>query len=343
MNIEQHISRLLLNYDCVIIPGFGGFVGNYQGASVHPTMHLFMPPTKSIVFNQNLKSNDGLLANELATTEGLNYNEAIKMIEKFVQSAEKTLNEGKKISLEKVGNLFYDIEKNLQFEADNSTNYLMDSFGLATVQSFPIKRDTIYAGRELKSLDHPMEQILIHKNNYSRHLWKAAVLLPLVGLGIWFSISTHVFDRKNISQDSLNPFKTNKIEVLVPKVDNSTSPKESVSISNSSSKTIGAKPEKEINESVTLRNSSESKNTYTSSSNYFIVAGCFKEINNANRFVEELKVKGFNASICGQSQGGLIRVVYNSYSSKDEARAALIEIHKQDSNAWLLASDNVMQ
>src|ERR1035438_4410420 len=126
MNFEQHISRLLLNYDCVIIPGFGGFVGNYQGASVHPTMHLFMPPTKSIVFNRNLKSNDGLLANELVAAEGLNYNEALKIIDKYVQTSEKILNEGRKLSLEKVGNLFYDIEKNLQFEPDNSINYLMD-------------------------------------------------------------------------------------------------------------------------------------------------------------------------------------------------------------------------
>ena len=337
MNLEQHISRLLLNYDCVIIPGFGGFVGNYQGASVHPTMHLFMPPTKRIVFNRNLKSNDGLLANEIVAADGLNYNEALLMIDKYVQASEKTLNEGKKLTLDKVGNLFYDIEKNLQFEADSSMNYLMESYGLASVQSFPVKRDTVYAGRDLKSMEHPMEQVLIHKNNYSKHLWKAAVVVPLIGLGIWFSINTHVFDRKNISQDSLNPF-NNKVEVLAPNIDKSITPKET-STANTSTEATPAitnenTSENKINEAVIPATPNETLAAATS--NYFIVAGCFKVLENANKYVESLKAKGFNASISGQTDGGLNRVIYNSYSTKEEASAALVEIRKQDANAWLL-------
>jgi cell division septation protein DedD len=331
MNLEQHISKLLFNYDCVIIPGFGGFVGNYHSASVHPTMHLFLPPTKSIVFNRNLKSNDGLLANELVSAEGMNYNEALMIIDKYVQASEKILNDGRKLSLEKVGSLFYDIEKTLQFEADTSMNYLMDSYGLTSVQSFPVKRDTVYAGRELKSMDHPMEQVLIHKNNYSKHLWKAAVVVPLIGLGIWFTLNTHVFDKKNISQDSLNPF-NNKMEVLAPKIDYAAPPKETVA--NTSSETTPAitndnTSDKKINEAVTPA---------AATGNYLIVAGCFKVLDNANKFVEQLKAKGFNASICGQNEGGLNRVVYNSYSTKEEASAALNEIHKQDPNAWLLGN-----
>ncbi len=326
MNLERHISKLLLNYDCVIVPGFGGFVGNYQSASIHPTMHLFMPPSKRIVFNRNLKSNDGLLANELVAAEGLNYNEALKMIDTYVESSEKTLNEGKKLTLDKVGNLFYDIERNLQFEADTSINYLMDSYGLTSVQSFPIKRDTIYAGRELKT-DHAMEQVLFHKNNYSRHLWKAAVLVPLVGLGIWFSVSVHVFDKKNISQDSLNPLTTNKVDIFVPKAGTIIEPK---------AKEI--MPEPKTMESVTSVPTLEIIPVVMS--NYYIVAGCFRSMENANRFVEELKAKGFNASVNGQTDGGLNRVIYNSYPSKEEAAMALNDIRKQAPNAWLFVKNN---
>lgn len=313
-------------------------MGNYQGASVHPTMHLFMPPTKRIVFNRNLKSNDGLLANEIVAADGLNYNEALLMIDKYVQASEKTLNEGKKLTLDKVGNLFYDIEKNLQFEADSSMNYLMESYGLASVQSFPVKRDTVYAGRDLKSMEHPMEQVLIHKNNYSKHLWKAAVVVPLIGLGIWFSINTHVFDRKNISQDSLNPF-NNKTEVLAPNVENTSASKASVTTAKTSSEStptiINENPsEKKINEAVIT--SAPAETPATATGNYFIVAGCFKVLENANKYVESLKAKGFNATISGQTDGGLNRVIYNSYSTKEEASAALVEIRKQDANAWLL-------
>ena len=333
MNLEQHISRLLLNYDCVIIPGFGGFVGNYQGATVHPTMHLFLPPAKSIVFNRNLKSNDGLLANELVALEGLNYNEALKYIEKYVQESEKALNDGRKLILDKVGNLFYDIEKNLQFEADTSINYRMESYGLAPVQSFPVKRDAVYAGRELKSMDHAMEKILEHKSTYRRHLWKAAILVPLVGLGIWVSVATHVFDSKNISQDSLNPFNAAKMEVLAPKVENTTKTTV-VETTPSPATTENTMPNTNLTAAITQPKGEQN------TGNFMIVAGCFRSMDNANRFVEELKAKGFNASVSGLTEGGLNRVIYTSFSTQEEARTALTDIHKQDPNAWLFIKNN---
>ncbi|MEC8853074.1 MAG: SPOR domain-containing protein, partial [Bacteroidota bacterium] len=34
--IEHYISDLLYLHDCVIIPGFGGFVGNKKSAFIHP-------------------------------------------------------------------------------------------------------------------------------------------------------------------------------------------------------------------------------------------------------------------------------------------------------------------
>jgi hypothetical protein len=36
MKIEQYISELLYKYDCVIVPGLGGFVANYKSATIQP-------------------------------------------------------------------------------------------------------------------------------------------------------------------------------------------------------------------------------------------------------------------------------------------------------------------
>ena len=74
--VDKHISELLYQHDCVIVPEFGGFVANYCSAKIHPTQHTFTPPSKSIVFNSNLKNNDGLLANHIALAENTNYPEA---------------------------------------------------------------------------------------------------------------------------------------------------------------------------------------------------------------------------------------------------------------------------
>ncbi|MBA3284223.1 MAG: SPOR domain-containing protein, partial [Nitrosopumilus sp.] len=59
MKIDQHISQLLYHHDCVIVPGFGGFVTNSQPARIHPVQHQFYPPSKSLGFNIHLRRNDG--------------------------------------------------------------------------------------------------------------------------------------------------------------------------------------------------------------------------------------------------------------------------------------------
>ena len=63
VNVDKSISELLYQFDCVIIPDFGGFVANYAGAKIQPIQNTFTPPSKQISFNRNLTSNDGLLAN----------------------------------------------------------------------------------------------------------------------------------------------------------------------------------------------------------------------------------------------------------------------------------------
>src|SRR5580693_10165262 len=140
--VDKHISELLYEHDCVIVPDFGGFVANYASAKIHPTQHNFTPPSKNIVFNKNLKNNDGLLANHIVTTENTNYPEAIKYINHFVENTNSQLREGTKVKVDEVGTLFLDVERNIQFKP-STTNYLLEAFGLAEFQSPAIKRDNI--------------------------------------------------------------------------------------------------------------------------------------------------------------------------------------------------------
>ena len=70
MDIRNCIAELLSAHDCVIIPGLGGFIGNYSPARIDPVHHAFQPPFKKLLFNINLKQNDGLLANAVADSYG---------------------------------------------------------------------------------------------------------------------------------------------------------------------------------------------------------------------------------------------------------------------------------
>lgn len=55
IELAQHIEVLLLENDCVIVPGFGGFVAHYAPATHVKEESLFLPPTRTIGFNPQLK------------------------------------------------------------------------------------------------------------------------------------------------------------------------------------------------------------------------------------------------------------------------------------------------
>ena len=91
IQLNNQIIDLLFEHDCVIIPGFGGFVAQYSAASFEEKKQTFTPPSKSILFNKNLINNDGLLAHKYVSSYQLTYEEALSLIEEEVALIKKPL------------------------------------------------------------------------------------------------------------------------------------------------------------------------------------------------------------------------------------------------------------
>lgn len=69
---------------------------------------------------------------------------------------------------------------------------------------------------------------------------------------------------------------------------------------------------------------------------YHIIAGAFKEPQNALKKVNLLKAKGFKASIIGLNKWGLTQVSYTAFNSKRDAINTMNTIRKKDNkHAWL--------
>ena len=83
-SVAHYISELLFLHDCVIIPDFGGFIGNRKSAQLNKTTGRLIPPSKQILFNRNLTTNDGLLINHIAQNESISQHEAKQKLEEFV-------------------------------------------------------------------------------------------------------------------------------------------------------------------------------------------------------------------------------------------------------------------
>jgi nucleoid DNA-binding protein len=133
VTVEHLIGNLLLRHNCVIIPGFGGFVAKRLAAKIDYDKGTMQPPSKSILFNRQLLNNDGLLIHEYAKENSVSFDEASSVITELVQQWMKMLQEGRRIEINNVGNLFFDDERNICFEQDRFCNLLLESFGLSAV------------------------------------------------------------------------------------------------------------------------------------------------------------------------------------------------------------------
>ena len=84
IELSRHIEALLLEHDCVIVPGLGGFVTQYVPACRLPDEVLFLPPHRTVGFNAELTLNDGLLVQSYMQAYDTSYPETVRMIEEAV-------------------------------------------------------------------------------------------------------------------------------------------------------------------------------------------------------------------------------------------------------------------
>lgn len=147
IELAQHIEILLLENDCVIIPGLGGFVGHYNSATRVAGENLFLPPTRVIGFNPQLKMNDGLLVQSYMAVYGTSFSDATKIVEKEVDRLFVKLHEDGKLDLPNIGELRYSSHDTYDFfPYDNkiTTPYLygLDNFEMQelSVLSRPVEK-----------------------------------------------------------------------------------------------------------------------------------------------------------------------------------------------------------
>jgi hypothetical protein len=142
-SVEEIICQLLLRHSCVVIPSFGGFVAQAIPASIDLEKGTIIPPSKHLLFNKNLISNDGLLTAEYATLNKITFDDSLTKISFFTSNLKSEINKGNKVELAKIGTFHLDAEKNICFEQNRYFNFLLSSYGLSNVQFVPSSKEVI--------------------------------------------------------------------------------------------------------------------------------------------------------------------------------------------------------
>ena len=144
IELAQHIEVLLLENDCVIVPGFGGFVAHYAPATHVKEESLFLPPTRTIGFNPQLKLNDGVLVQSYMAVYDTSFADASRIVEKEVNEFISLLHEEGKAHLENIGEIHYNIYGNYEFipydyKLTTPSLYGLDSFEMHELAALPQK------------------------------------------------------------------------------------------------------------------------------------------------------------------------------------------------------------
>ena len=141
--LSRHIEILLLSNDCVIVPGFGGFMAHYVDARKDERDGSFLPPMRSIGFNAKLTLNDSLLAQSYVEAYDISYPEATKRLEQEVQELKQHLVADGSYEFNGIGTVTINEDGNYEFtpcEAGLLTPslYGLDSFRLKKLEELRI-------------------------------------------------------------------------------------------------------------------------------------------------------------------------------------------------------------
>ncbi|MDD2799802.1 MAG: SPOR domain-containing protein [Bacteroidales bacterium] len=316
--ITAYIEYLLTENDCVIVPGFGGFV--IQPIASQFIENVVTAPSQEICFNAGLLHDDGLLLTTISKVAGVSYNDARRLVQNDLELFSSELSYKSRVNFGKVGIFSFDESQNLVFDSLTGTN--IHNFGFSTVKLLKLseleKREEAIVVSEEKNND--IIQIRFSKRKALRAVASVAAVFLL-----WI-ISTPVSDvsRKMDAASIINQTELLKSIQLSTVVADSTIKKDSVT-ANIESKNIADAPVSV----VAATTSTEDK--------YFVVLGSFQSEKSANRHLDQLTTAGIQ-QVKVEKLGTLMRTTLRSFSDKAAAEKYLhsIRYDRQEFNeAWL--------
>ena len=316
--LASKIAALLLVHECITLPGFGALIGNYAPAKMHPVTHLLQAPSRQLVFNKSLQTDDGLLTHAMTTEFGLSFSETRELLKEYALGLNERLHSGERIRWAGIGEFREDIERKLQFKPSNELNFLPEAFGLVPVQLQLINRTPLTERRPETIFIHREPEVAAAEARRRPSLVRrAAMALPLILLGGFLAVNSLLPEQTKVHITDFG-FYSSAPSVVAPA---------------QFAHRADAMPKARTH----IEFLSDDPDFSAESAKIFLVAGCYSNQTNAQGMVDFLADKGFDAAVLDRTPGGLLRVVYGTYADVASASEELAMIKKGlNEEAWML-------
>ena len=310
MQITTYINDLLYRYECVIIPGFGALLTQYQSAKIDSENKTFYPPSKTLSFNRQLQTNDGLLANYIASVEKCTYETSLQKLRNYTGKLSLQLSEGELVSLSNIGDFHLNEENSVQFIPSSKQNFSTASFGLTSIVTSKVTRQVD------KETVEPLEEkapIYLIPERHGKKLYLKYAAIALVAISIAGFSGMKLYEGEVQKYNFAEKQKANSI------VENQIQ-EATFSFENP----------------LPILNITFKKQT----GKYHIIAGAFRVESNADKKIQQLREKGFTPTLIGVNKYGLHQVAYESFQERLDALKNLRKIkNTQNPDAWLLVKE----
>lgn len=199
IELAKHIEVLLLENDCVIVPGLGGFIAHRQQAVISQTGE-FQPPRRTIGFNPQLVMNDGLLVQSYMQAYNTDFPDATRRIEKVVTEMKDQLYQQGQVTLPHVGTIYYNMNGGYTFEPASSSFftpglYGLENFTLPALKALPATEPKEY---KLPEINRPANE---KKRHFSLRHFTRNVVAIAAAVCLFFVLSVPV---ENTYMDDAN-------------------------------------------------------------------------------------------------------------------------------------------
>lgn len=350
LTLSAHIKTLLQDHDCVILPGFGGFLANPKSAQVDRITHKFTPPQRQFSFNGHLKHNDGLLVNFVMEKESVSYDEALKLVNTYVDEIKQMLTQKSRVQISEIGSFQKTTDGRLLFEPDTSNTNSKASFGLESFHKMPVAQPP--------KGEKPEEVETVETDSAKKGFnWKyaaAAIALPIIGYSAYLTTSTGMLKQGyQFHAADLNPFSEKVCELyekrhifpatFTDESDNGIAVQlatntgvTEIYLTDDTDKAIIVAPAKTVEVVKPSNTAFAAVNGEQRVRGFHVIAGCFGEELNAIKLIQRLGLKNQKAFVLDKHKG-LYRVSLGAYDSREDAEAALAKVRENTSpSAWLL-------
>lgn len=373
IELAKHIEVLLLENDCVIVPGLGGFIAHRRQAVISARTGEFQPPLRTIGFNPQLVMNDGLLVQSYMQAYNTDFPDATRRIEKVVTEMKDQLYQQGQVELNHVGTIYYNMNGGYAFEPASPSFftpglYGLESFTLPALKVLPVPEQKEFTLPEKK---HPAND---KKKHFSlRHFTRNAVAIA-AAIFLFFVLSvpvenTYMDDANYASLGSISMFdaiRNQSVATSIQNVPQASGQKASSTRQTSSKKIrnnvntlkpvavktekVAAAPavKKEQKPAATTAPKKESVQptatpapaaTASSKKKAYIIVASLTTDSDAQKELKKLQQKGYkNCKVL--ETDGRFRVALDGYADSGEAYKKVQELRNQEAfkSAWVFTS-----